>query len=153
VADPTFTLTIDRSQLGLADLVLDGSKGGTSPLGLTGWTEPAMRAAVDYAPDDMFTHGSRPLGWRWQQTMLNFDVAPFGAVSEAAARLLHSELVAAVTQWRFALHLDADGAARETWICDPGSVEPQGGRTVADIVNHNPGWSCSIPADPVRSVA
>lgn len=146
-----FKITIVRTSLGMADLVIDGSENGITDLALVGFTEPAMRAEVAYAPDDMFTHGSVPLGWRWGQTALNFDVSPLGAVSETEARALHAELLAAITQWRFTLHVDADGAPRESWTCDPGAISPSGPRTASDIEHSNPVWECSVPADPVRS--
>ena len=146
----TFKVTIKRTSLGLGDLVIDGSENGTSDIGLVTWTEPAMRAQVAYAPDGAFTHGSTALGWRWQQTALNFDVCPLGATSETQARSLYAELLAALTQWRFTLHLDAAGAPRESWTCDPGSIQ-QGPRTFIDIEHSSPLWECSVPADPVRS--
>lgn len=148
----TLLISIDRTSLALAALVLSGSN-DANPIGITDYAEPAMLPRVTYAPDSAYEDGSMPLAVSWQQTILGFEVSTTEAASEAASRLLIAELVRAVSQFSFTVTVTVDGAPAETWTCHAGSVQPAGSRTFADLLRHNPVWSVTIPAHPLRAIA
>lgn len=153
MVDPTLTISIDRSALTLSPLVLKGHPATDLTLGVTDYTEPAMQARIAYAPTSAYLHGETPLGWSYQETMLNFSVATFNQATEAASRGLVAELLAAITQFSYVTTVTVDGAPAEGWRCRPGSLVPVGRRSMADIAHHIPEWAVSLPCHPVRSVA
>ena len=148
----TFTISIDRTSLSLSALVLKGHDDGSLALGVTNYSEPAMQARVQYAPSSGYLHGEQPLGWSWQETMLNFGVVTFNQASESASRALLAELRAAITQFSYVTTVTVDDADPEGWLCRPGSLSPAGGRSHIDLTHHNPEWAVAIPCHPVRSV-
>lgn len=150
----TLSITIDRTSLSLADLVLGGQDGTGGLLAITDYTEPATQARINYAPESDFVHGSLALGYTWQQTLLSFEVAPFGPTGEQETRTAVAALVAAVSQFpAYEVTVTVGNAAPETWQCDPGSVVPGGARTYVDLRDSDPFWRVSIPCYPIRSVA
>lgn len=148
----TLLISINRTSLSLGPLVLSGSN-DANPIGITDYTEPAMLRRTTYAPESAYEHGSTPLASVWQQTILGFEVSTTEAATEAASRLLIAELLAAVSQFSFTVAVAVDGAPTETWACNPGSMQPAGSRTFSDLLRHNPVWSVTIPAHPVRTIA
>lgn len=150
--DSTLTISIERGSLELPPLVLYGH--GTAPgLGVSDYTEPAMRPRIAYAPDSDWVHGSTPLSMVWQQSILGFNVFPAGPVSETQARGWVAELVQAVGRLRYLTTVTVDGAAAETWTCDAGSVVPVGGRDSVNLRTHDPVWEVMIPCQPIRQIA
>jgi len=147
----SLTVSIARSSpLPTTPLVLSGTA-DANQLGITNYMEPARQARIAYAPDSAWVHGSQALAWAWQQTLLQFDVVTDLAASETASRNLLTDLRNAITQWKFNVTVTIGGAAGEVWACQPGSIAPAGGRTYADIENHDPIWSVSIPCYPIPS--
>lgn len=144
----TLLITIDRTSLGLSPLVLSGTN-DSNPIGVTDYTEPAMQSQVHYAPDGYAEDGSIPLSSRLQDTIVGFAVSTTDAATETESRALISELRAALRQFSYAVTIQVADAPAETWTCDSGSVIPVGGRNFADLANHNPEWSVTIPARPV----
>lgn len=146
----TITISIDRTALSLSPLVMDGNADGTSGLAVANYTDPALQARIQYAPSSLEQHGDLALGWTWQQTILGFDVFPDDQASEAAAQALVDELRDAITQ---ALEFDVTvtkGGSVEVWTCNPGSLVPVGGRTVANLEEHDAVWTVTLPCFPVR---
>lgn len=143
----SLVISISRTSLSLSALVLSGNNDATS-WGVTDYQEPARQARVLYGPDSAYVHGSQALAWSWQQTLLQFTAVTDRAASEAASRVLFNELLAAVTQFSYTATVTVSGAA-QTWTCQPGSIAPLGGRSYADITDHNPSWAVSIPCHPV----
>lgn len=148
----TLTISIDRTFLTLPALVLSAAD-DANPLGITDYTEPAVLPRVTYAPDSAYENGSTPLAVAWQETIVGFEVVTDQAVSEAASRLLIAELRQAVSQFSFTVTVTVDGAPAETWTCHAGTVQPVGGRTFSDLEHHDPEWSVTIPAHPIRAIA
>jgi hypothetical protein len=111
-----------------------------------------MQARVAYAPESDWAHGSVPLSWSWQQTMLNFEVAAIDASSESAARSAHADLLEAVTQWAFLVTTTVSDSPAETWTCHPGSVTPGGPRSYVDLRHFINVWVVTVPCYPVRAV-
>lgn len=150
----TFSISIDRTSLSEAPLVLSGDKGTTAELGVSSYDEPALQARVAYAPPSDFMHGDLALGWTWQQALLTFTVFATDSSTEQEQRDLIAELVAATTQFpAYEVTVTVDDADPEVWQCDPGTVAPIGSRNRLNVERHNPEWSVSIPCYPVRSVA
>lgn len=148
----TLHITIDRTSLGLAPLVLSGSD-DANPIGITDYVEPALLPRATFAPDSAYEDGSTQLAVSWQQTILGFEVSTTEAATEAASRLLIAELRQAISQFSFAVDVTVDSAPTETWTCNTGSMQPVGSRTFANLANHNPEWSVTIPAHPTRAIA
>ncbi len=148
----TLLISIDRTSLALAPLVLSGSN-DANPIGITDYSEPAMQPRITYAPDSAYEHGSMPLATVWQQTILGFEVSTTEAASEAESRVLIAELLQAISQFSFTVAVTVDGAPAETWTCHAGAMQPAGSRTFADLLRHNPVWSVTIPAYPIRATA
>lgn len=148
----TLIISIDRTSLSLAPLVLSGTN-DANPIGVTDYTEPAINPRLTYAPDSAYVNGSTPLAVAWQDTIVGFAVCTTDAATEAASRTLIAELRTAVEQFSFAVTVTVDGAPAETWACHTGSVTPVSGRTFSDLLRHNPEWSVTIPAHPIRTVA
>ena len=149
----TLLISIDRTSLSLAPLVLSGTN-DANPVGVTGYKEPTIRPRITYAPDSAYEDDSTPLARVWQQTNLEFDISTTDAATEAASRLLVAAVREAVGQFPvFAVTVTVDGAPAETWTCHSGVVEPFSGRTFSDLLRHNPEWSVSIPAKAVRTIA
>lgn len=146
----SLTISIDRTALDLDPLVLSGVD-DANPLGITDYREPAMQSRIAFAPSSDYEPGDIPLAATWQQTVLAFAVAP-RVSTEAEARALIAELVAAVSQGlTYLVTVTVDSAAPEVWTCNPGSVEPVGGRTFADLNKHDPEWAVSLPCHPIRA--
>lgn len=148
----TLTISISRTSLALAPLVLSAAD-DANPLGITDYTEPAVLPRVTFAPDSAYENDSLQLAVAWQQTILGFEVTTDLAATEAASRLLIAELRQAVSQFSFTVTVTVDGAPAETWTCHTGSVVPVSSRTFSDLENHDPEWSVTIPAHPIRAIA
>lgn len=148
----TLLITIGRTSLGKVPLVLSGVD-DANPIGITDYTEPAEVPRVAYAPDSNYVHGSMPLSVALQQTIVGFAVCTTAAATESASRALIAELREAVRQFSFTVTVEVDDAPAETWTCHAGSVTPVGSRTTANLRDHDPEWSVTIPAQPVRVTA
>jgi hypothetical protein len=142
----TLVITIDDT----VDIVMEGSEAGTTPLGVTAYTEPAPQPRVTYAPTSPYLHGETPLSWTYDQCFLNFTVAPLGQTTEAAARALIATLRTSLARLSFNVTVNVDGAGNEVWACHAGSVTPAGGRDSINLRDHNPEWNVTIPCYPVR---
>lgn len=150
----TLTISIDRTGMaGDPDpLVLLAQVGSANTvLGVTGYREPARQARVRYAPPSDFVHGEVALGWTWQQSILAFQVRPFGA-TETEGRAAWAELEAAITRLGFEVTVTVGDAPAETWVCDPGSVTPVSDRTYSDLRYANASWAVEIPCHPVPEI-
>lgn len=147
----TLLISIDRTGLSRAPLVLSGSN-DANPLGISNYTEPAVLPRITYMPDSAYEDGSTPLAVSWQETILGFDVVTAGAATEAASRTLVAELRQAISQFSFDVIVTVDGAPAETWACHTGALQAAG-RTYVNLRYHNPVWSVTIPAHPIRTIA
>ena len=142
----TLVITIDDT----VDIVMTGSAGSTSALGITAYAEPAIQPRVAYAPSSPFLHGETPLGMSYQQTLLTFTVAPMRQTTEAAARALIETLRTSISRMAYQVTVNVDGAGNEVWACHAGSVTPAGERTRIDVKYHTPEWNVTIPCYPIR---
>lgn len=152
MADPTtLTISIDRTSMSLSPLILTGHAEPTRVMSVSDYVEPAMQPRITYAPTGD-GHGDMPLGWSWQESLLNFSVFLETAASESAARAAVAKVVAAVSRLSYTTTVTVAGASPETWTCRPGSVVPAGDRTTSDLQSHANVWAVSIPVYPVRSI-
>ncbi len=145
-------ITISRTSLGLTPLVLSGSEDGT-PLGVTGYTEPAPVPQVHYAPDSPHENGSIPLSVTWPLTIVGFSVVANHAATESEMKAKIAELRTAIAQFSYDTTVAVNDAPAETWACHPGSLTPVGGRTSVDLQHYDPEWSVTIPAQPFPTTA
>lgn len=150
--DGQLTISVERASLALPPLVMLGH-GNTPGLAVEGYTEPAVRPRTSYAADSAWVPGSMPLAMTWQEAILGFSVFTDGAASEAQARAWISELVQALGRLRYLTTVTVGDAPPETWTCAPGTVAPSGGRTRANLLDHDQVWEVSIPCQPIRSIA
>lgn len=145
MSEPTFTISIDRTALAKAPLVFSGTD-GDGVLGAMNYQEPGAIPRVQ-SLSPLYTHGEVPLAWSFQQGLIRWS-AFADSSTEVASKTLQAELVEAVTQWpSYEVTVNEDGA-QSVWTCHPGSVEPEA-RTRANLVDHNPVWTISLPCYPV----
>lgn len=134
----------------LDPLVLTGHAEPTRILSVSDYQEPAIQARINYAPDGD-GHGSMPLSWSYQESILGFNVFYEGRTSEAEMRSRIATLTAALGRLSFETTVTVSDADPEVWTCRPGSVTPVGGRSLSDLRLFNPVWSIAIPVYPIRS--
>lgn len=143
----TTTLTIDRSSLGLGDLVV----GGTAPAGdgfflrAGGLSEPTFDVRTTYAPDSAYVPGSQLLA-----AVLTAATLPAVVVAQASTTAglaaLKAELAAAVWQFAYPLTLTVDGTAHP-W--DAGPCWPAWGELSSAFVDaHMAAANLVIPVQP-----
>lgn len=151
MSEPTLTISIDRTPLEKAPLVLSGVDGDGNPIGVMNFQEPGLIPRVTYAPSPVYTHGEVPLAWSYQQGLLSWDSFP-DATTEAAAEFLYGELVEALTQWpSFPVTIVQSGVTK-LWTCHVGSVQPEA-RTRANLTDHDTVWAVSVPCYPTPVVS
>jgi hypothetical protein len=119
---------------------------------VTNYVEPAIQPRITNAPTSEIIPGDHILRTTWQQSILTFDVVTDVETSEADSRSLLADLRQALAQYRYTATVTVNDAPAETWRCQPGSVAPQGGRSVVDLENYNPVWSVVIPVHPIRTI-
>ncbi len=144
---PTLTITIDRTSLTLAPLVLSGKLDGT-PLGIVNYSPPARLSRMTQMPDNPQIDGTEYTGTAWEKTMLGFDWMPDTATTETQVQASYAEVVAAVGQFEFTVKTKVSDAPEETWYANRGSVLP-GDRTLIDLTHHNPVYAVDIPVHPI----
>lgn len=151
MSEPTLTISIDRTGMAGSPAALTFSATpGVGERGITNYREPMLqtrRRTVE--ADDI--HGERTQAWKWQQTILAFDVVTDASATEAESRALVAEIRAAVSRLSYAVTVTVNGATAEVWACTVGSANYRDARMYADLVDHNPVVSVSIPCHPVRS--
>lgn len=144
------TISIDRTSLTLDPLVLTGHLEPTRFLSVSDYQEPAIQPRINYAPEGD-THGSLPLSWSYQESILGFNAFYEGGASETEMRSRIAELTAALGRLSYETTVTVSDADPEVWTCRPGSITPVGGRTRSDMRFFNPVWSVAIPVYPIRS--
>ena len=149
MSDPTLTITLDRTSLGLGALVLSGS-GTANPLGIVAYTPPALQQRIIYAPDAPGVHGSEALAASWQQAVLGFDWCRFDAATEAQVAASYDEVAEALGQFSFLVTTAVSDALAQTWAANAGSLVPSA-RTYSDLTYRNPVYAVSIPVYPIPS--
>ena len=139
--------------MSLSAFLMTGHDDASRVLSVSSYREPAMQPRINYAPDNGDLHGSVPLGWSYQQTVLAFNVFDEVGTSEATMRVKIAELTAALGRLAYPVTVTVDDADPETWTCDPGAVVAVDDRNSFDLQDHRPMWAVTIPAYPIRSVA
>ena len=141
----TFTIIIDATP----DITMSASPSSPTDIGITAYQDPAILASNEYAGDSPYLHGSVALSWKYQQTLLNFTVCPFGAASEAEAKTLIDSLRAAVSRLGYTTTTTTNGVA-QVWQCDAGSVTPASPRSRITLDRPElTEWNVTIPIYPV----
>lgn len=113
------SVTIDRSSLGLADLVVTGTAPAGDGFFLAdgGLAEPTFDVRSTYAPDSAYTAGKQLLA-----AALEASTLPVGVVAQAsttaALAALKAELAQAVWQFAYTVTLTLDGTA-QAWDAGP----------------------------------
>ena len=151
MTEPTLTISIDRTGMAgsPAALTFSGTP-GVGERGITNYREPQLqtrRRTVE--ADDI--HGERTQAWKWQQSILAFDVVTDDSATESESRALVTEIRAAISRLSYAVTVTVNGATAEVWSCTVGDANYTDDRTYANLVAHNPVISVSIPCHPVRS--
>lgn len=141
MVDPSFTLTIDRTSLSLAPLVLSASP-GVSALGIVSYREPSRERQNVYA--DGSSYAPRAL-------LASVPSPPFHALtlvpqvaSQAAEDAALAELEAAISQFAYQVTDNRNGQPR-VWDCDPGSMALVNDRSRIDLAYLKPVWAVTIP--------
>jgi hypothetical protein len=141
----TLSLTIDRTALTLADLVIGNDPTAGLWLPEDGFTRPAKawRRTTVTSP---FAHGSVTTQATLEQASINVTVYAQAATT-AALRTLQDELEAALYQWIYSATITEDGQAL-TYECDAADIgwgEFDSGMTRAHLARA----TVTIPCYPV----
>lgn len=150
LADIPVTVTIDRTSLSKAALVISGANDGTT-LGLTACQPPSKVARITYAPDHPDMDGSVALSATWQQALLGFNVVTDQAPDEATVAAQIAELTEALSQFGYLVTTQVGNAPAEVWSAQRGSIAlaSSDGRAFSDLRDHNPVYSVTIPVYPI----
>jgi hypothetical protein len=153
--DPTLTISIDRTgMVGAPAPLTFSATPGVGTLGITDYTEPAVAPQNIYASTSDYEHGETIRGARWHNTLLSWEVVTDAASTEQAAREAIAEVLAAVSRLEYEVTVTVDGAPAETWLAQGyGTVTVNGARTFANLRDHNPVWSITLPVYPTREIA
>lgn len=148
------TLTLDRSSLSLADLVVVGDR-ATATAGAGYWTPltdsegltlPSFQPRRLYAPDSAWVAGKQLLGSVLDQGTLQVDVWVIGSnVSELKTR--KDALEAAAYQFAYAVTLAVDGATLGVWGGEPAWLQWQA-PTPRDRADFMARVTLQIPVNP-----
>lgn len=113
----TATVSIDRSDLSLAALVISGDGSGTYSLTDRGLGRPAITPRITNMPDSRDVEGSEILSAVKEQTALPLEVL-VQATSTAALDAAIDALDAALWQLQYDVTVTIDGVAK-VWHCTP----------------------------------
>lgn len=128
----TVSVTLDRTSLSLAPLVITGSAPAGDGFFLTmgGLAEPAFDVRATYAPDSAYVAGSQLLA-----AVLTASTLPLGigvkATTHAGLDTLKTELSNATWQFDYEVTLDVEGVTT-TW--DAGPCWPVWGQLTSGLV-------------------
>jgi hypothetical protein len=152
--DPTLVISIDRSDMVGAPAALTFSATpAAGEYGITEYTEPIVAPANIYATPSDYEDGERIRGARWQNTILSWDFVTDEAATEQESRNLIADVRAAISRLRYVVTVTADGATGEGWVVQGyGTLSPNGSRTRANLLDHDPIWGLSLPVHPTRSL-
>lgn len=151
MADPTFTISIDRTGMAgsPAPLTFSGTP-GVGELGVVNYREPRLQTRRrTLEADDI--HGVRTQAWKWQESILSFDVVTDASSTEAESRGYVTDIRAAISRLSYSVTVTVNGATAEVWACTVGDVNYAADRAYQDLASHNPVLEVSIPCHPVRS--
>ena len=153
MADPTLTISIDRTGMGgsPAPLVLVSDRSdpaSNTVFGCSGFREPAKQMRRRVAPPSAFLHGDVVLGFAYDQANLAFEVMPIGA-TEAQAKAALAELELAIARLQFEVTVTVGDASGLVYLCDAGEAFPVADRSYVDLKYVQPKWSVSIPCYPI----
>lgn len=151
--DPTFTISIDRTSMAgsPAPLVFSGTP-GVGEYGFTGgYQEPVAQPRIRFATPSDYENDDDALGFTLQSSILGWNFVTDASATEQESRDLVEAVRAALLRLEYEVTVTINGATAEVWTCKPGTVTPLGDRTRADLVDHNPGFSVTIPCHPVRN--
>ena len=143
-------VSIDRSSLSLAALILSSTPTDTYVLTAEGLGRPAISRRNTYMPNNPFIHGSELVGSVKEQSTLPLEVL---IQSDTAANLdaALTALADALDQFSYNVIVTIDGVAK-TWACDPANYGPTDnlvkGERQAQFVDV---WSLTIPVYPIPS--
>lgn len=144
---PTLTVSIDRTDLALAPLVMGADM--FAELAIVSYTEPSIVQRTRFAPTSAFQHGDMPLGSTLDNTTLQLTVGPQDAATEQDAQDAIDELVVALSRLTYEVTVTTNGATPQVWTCYPGGLVPAGPRTFQNLRAHRPIWQITIPAHPI----
>jgi hypothetical protein len=137
------TLTIARTSMSMADLVIDPD--WTSGMWVASVGDPDFAFRYTYAPDSAYVAGSVLLAAVLQQSALT-AVVYVSASTGTALQALKDEVAAAVSQFTYSLSLTVDGVTT-TWSADP--TWPQWGEVDSGMVAARMARAVlSIPVNP-----
>jgi hypothetical protein len=141
----TFTVSIDRTDLSLSALVIQGNTRQAGWNAMPGWQIPDFMPVVETASSP-YLHGSVATGWRYQDGILSGDVFPVVADAAALATAV-AEMRAALGRLSYTVTTNVNGDV-SVWSAQPGSMT----RSPLDAIKvgrNEPVWSLTIPVYPI----
>jgi len=145
----TATVTIDRTSLGKAPLVIGSNPTGTYVLTDKGLGRPGVTPRLVFAADSPWVDGSVPTAATRANSELPLEVH-IQAASASALAAAKADLDEALWQFTYTVTV-AEGANSVTWTCYPaahGLTDVVSDFNVADFFEV---WGITIPVYPVAS--
>jgi hypothetical protein len=149
MTDPTLTIIVSRTLLGLDPLEFSARLDGTT-LGIVQFQPPASQSRNTYMPDSVDVTGSELIGSSEQQAIIGWDWVREIGSTETQVQASRLEVRAAIRQFAFTVTTQISGAPAEVWSADPGSQVPSA-RDYTNLANRNPVFAVTIPVYPIAS--
>lgn len=150
ITDPGLRIKVLRTSLSLPELVFQGTRiEGT--LGAIQLSPPARQSRIGYAPDSGNIHGSEPISWSEQQSILGWSWFDDYADDESANQASFDEVWAAITQFpEYLIKTKVSDAAEQVWKAQPGSMNlAANSRTFFDLTSGHPVYAITVPVFPI----
>ena len=143
--DPTLTISIDRTSLGLGPLVFSGRTDLNVWGILPGYQQPGLDPETRVA-SSRFTHGEVATGFKWRQAMHQFDAFP-NVTTAAALTTAKNEVRAALGRLSYTVTVNENGQST-TWAAQPGTSVPSP-IDWPELDGLYPAFSITIPCHPL----
>ncbi len=143
---PTASLTIDRTDMSLSDLVFSGSNG--SELGLIDLSEPVMIPRTEYASDGRYIDGAVAVASTWDLTAIA-AVVELKYTSASALQAGYEALVAALARITFEVTITKNGDAVTYETQGRCGIAPAKNLDRLDLSRTTQLYNLTFPVNPV----
>ena len=146
ILDPTLTISVDRTSLGLPPLVFGGTTGDGNVWGiLPGYTQPGLDVDEVTASSPL-THSEVTTRWKYRRALHQFDAFP-NVATPSALTAAKAELRAALGRTSYNVTVVENGEST-TWACNVGRIQPSP-IDYPELKYLQPAYSLTIPCYPI----
>lgn len=143
--DPTLTISIDRTSLGLGPLVFSGRTDLNVWGILPGYQQPGLDPEERIVSSPL-THGEVSTGFKWRGALHQFDAFP-NVATPAALTAAKAEARAALGRQAYSVTVVENGEST-TWACRVGRFLPSP-IDYPELKYLQPAFSITIPCHPL----